>query len=79
MKAVPNLAVRVGKTQSNISTPKPAHRAISTGYPTPIKYLGLFLGRNSQLYRTIRKKSDLAYPPAKPPIAYPFASFGINP
>jgi hypothetical protein len=31
VKAVPNLAVLVGKTQSNISTPKAAHRAISTG------------------------------------------------
>jgi hypothetical protein len=31
VNAVPNLAVLVGKTQSNISTPKAAQRAISTG------------------------------------------------
>lgn len=75
VKAVPNLAVRVGKTQSNISTPNAAHKAISTGYPTPIKYLGLFLGRYSQQNLTTLKKVALAYPPARPPIANPLASF----
>jgi hypothetical protein len=44
VNAVPNLAVLVGNTQSNISTPKAIHNIRSTGYPTPIKYLGLLLG-----------------------------------
>jgi hypothetical protein len=75
VNAVPNLAVLVGNTQSNISTPRAAHRAISIGYPTPIKYLGLSLGRCSQENLTILKKSVFASPPANPPIANPFASF----
>lgn len=37
VKAVPNLAVLVEKTQSNISTPRQEHTTKSTGYPTPIK------------------------------------------
>ena len=40
--------------------PRAAQRAISTGYPTPIRYLGLFLGKNSQECLTILKKSDFA-------------------
>ena len=71
VKAVPNLAVLVGNTQSNISTPNPAHKAISIGYPTPIKYLGLFFGKYSQQYLTILKNILFASPPASPPIAYP--------
>lgn len=51
---------------------------MSIGYPTPIKYLGLFFGKYSQQSRTILKKSLFAYPPAKPPIAYPLASFEIS-
>lgn len=45
VNAVPNLAVRVGNTQSNISTPCNEAKMISIGYPTPIRYLGLFLGK----------------------------------
>ncbi len=45
VNAVPNLAVRVEKTQSNISIPKQEQTTKSTGYPTPIKYRGLSLGR----------------------------------
>ena len=41
---VPNLAVLVAKTQSNISTPNAEHNNISIGVQTPIKYLGLSQG-----------------------------------
>ncbi len=57
VNTVPNRAVLVGNTQSNISTPKQAHKTKSIGYPTPIKYLGLFFGSVSQQYFTIFMKS----------------------
>lgn len=69
MKAVPKRAVLVGKTQSNISTPRETPKARSTGYPTPIRYRGLPAGRTSQHWRTVLKKSFLASPPESPPIA----------
>ncbi len=78
VNADPKRAVLVGNTQSNISTPWIEPKIISTGYPTPITYLGLSLGKYSQHSLTILKKSVLAYPPASPPIAYPLASFDIN-
>ena len=65
-------AVRVGKTQSNISQPSAEHITRSmanlnlfksklqfdeqTTYPTPIKYRGFSLGRNSVERVTIRQK-----------------------
>ena len=75
LKADPNLAVLVGNTQSNISTPKLEQTIKSSGYPTPIKYLGLFLLILLAVYLTIFQKSYFASPPDNPPIAYPFASF----
>ena len=71
VNAVPNLAVLVAKTQSNISTPNNAHTTKSTGYPTPIKYLGLSFGISSVHVSTTFQKSSFVSPPANPPIAYP--------
>lgn len=39
-------AVLVGKTQSNMSTPRAEHITRSTANPTPIRYRGLFFGSN---------------------------------
>ena len=44
VKARPVLPDLVGKTQSNISIPLITAPKMSEGVPTPIKYLGLFLG-----------------------------------
>ena len=70
VNAVPNRAVRVLKTQSNISTPRQEHTTKSTGYPTPIRYRGLSLGKISVQRLTILQKSAFISSPAKPPIAY---------
>lgn len=40
-------AVRVGKTQSNISIPRETQTTKSAANPTPIRYLGLSLGKKS--------------------------------
>jgi hypothetical protein len=54
--AVPNRAVRVGYTQSYMSTPKAEQTTKSKGYPTPIKYLGLLAGKRWQACSTTRQK-----------------------
>ena len=43
----PCLAFLEGITQSNISTPKAIHSSKFDGVPTPIRYLGLDLGKTS--------------------------------
>lgn len=78
VKAVPNLAVLVENTQSNMSTPKQEQTTTSTGYPTPIRYRGLSFGSTSVHYATVLQKSSLSSPPANPPIANPLASFWIK-
>ena len=45
VKALACLAILVGKTQSNKSTPRVTPSSISIGSPTPIKYLNLFSGK----------------------------------
>lgn len=77
VSAVPNLAVRVGKTQSNISTPRAEQITKSSGYPTPIQYRGLSFGSKSVQSDTTRQNSSLDSPPLNPPIAYPLASLFI--
>jgi hypothetical protein len=71
VKAVPNLAVLVEKTQSNISIPRQTHTTRSSGYPTPIRYLGLFSGKSLAEFETVSQKLVFYSPPAKPPIATP--------
>lgn len=60
-----------------MSIPRQEHRTRSTGKPTPIKYLGLFFGSNSQHSYTVFIKSHLFSPPLKPPIANPGASIAV--
>ena len=67
----PFLAFLVGKTQSNISTPKKTASTISSGFPTPIRYLGLSSGRIfDKCFRTF-VFSSLGSPTLNPPIAMP--------
>lgn len=56
-------AVRVGKTQSNISMPSATQTTKSAAKPTPIKYRGLSSGSRSVHLFTIRQKSSLHSPP----------------
>ena len=52
-------AVRVGKTQSNMST----QTTRSVANPTPMQYRGLFLGRSRVESSTTLQKVSLASPP----------------
>src|ERR1035437_3492835 len=67
--------LRVGITQSNMSTPKAIHSKIFQGVPTPIKYLGLFVGRLSQHSSLISYIFSVGSPTLNPPIAFPVAAF----
>ena len=69
VKAKPVLPDLVGKTQSNISIPSLTAPKISEGVPTPIKYLGLSLGKKSTDSFKILNISFWFSPTAKPPIA----------
>src|SRR6185312_1913056 len=70
--------LRVGITQSNISTPREIHSRIFHGVPTPIKYLGLFCGRSSQQSWQISYILSVRSPTLNPPIAFPVASFEVT-
>lgn len=56
-------AVRVGNTQSNISTPSATQTTRSMATPTPIRYRGLCLSSIPVPRLTIGQKSSLASPP----------------
>ena len=71
VKRCPFLACLVGITQSNISMPKWTDFAISTGKPTPIRYLGLFFFICGIKFSKIASLSISGSPTASPPIAYP--------
>jgi len=71
IKAVPNLAVRDGYTQSYMSAPSAEHTTRSRGYPTPITYRGLSSGNNAVHCDTTLQNACFSSPPARPPTAYP--------
>lgn len=56
-------AVRVGKTQSNMSHPSAQQTTKSAANPTPIKYRGFSLGRRSVERCTIFQKWSFSSPP----------------
>jgi len=64
-------AVLVGKTQSNMSTPRAVHTTRSTANPTPMQYLGLLGGSKPVHWSTTLQKESFSSPPLRPPIAYP--------
>ena len=74
----PLRAFLVGRTQSNISIPYLTASTISSGFPTPIKYLGLSLGSLSDIKDKIFVFSSLDSPTLNPPRAMPSKSISIS-
>src|SRR4030095_3449129 len=75
---VKNIALRplrVGITQSNISTPNEIHSKIFQGVPTPIRYRGFAAGKLSQHSSVNSYIISSGSPTLKPPIALPTAFF----
>src|SRR5690606_40891759 len=70
---MPFLALRVGITQSNISTPKAMFSKILIGVPTPIKYRGLSSGKIPHTTSVIAYISSAGSPTERPPMALPSA------
>jgi hypothetical protein len=56
-------AVRVGYTQSYMSTPRAVHTTRSSGYPTPMRYRGLSAGSAAVHLDTTGQKSFFSSPP----------------
>src|SRR4051812_5711389 len=77
VNSIPFLPLRVGITQSNISTPKEIPSRIFHGVPTPIKYLGLSTGRLSQHSSVNSYINSSGSPTLNPPIALPAAFFEV--
>src|SRR3990172_2955517 len=69
VKRVPFRAHLVGRTQSNISIPASTARTISSGVPTPIRYLGRFSGSCPTQASVIAHISPFSSPTESPPIA----------
>ena len=75
----PVLAFLVGITQSKISTPRFTASTMSSGVPTPIKYLTLSFGiLQAILSKTLFLSSEVS-PTDNPPIAYPSKPIFIKP
>ena len=70
-KNAPCRASRVGITQSNMSIPRSTASRMSENSPTPIKYLGFWMGKSGATSSSVRRKSDFDSPTAIPPIATP--------
>ena len=70
----PFLPFLVGITQSNMSTPFEIFSNKFTGVPTPIKYLGLSVGKIEQTSSETLYISSSGSPTDNPPIAYPLAN-----
>ena len=68
VKSRPLRAQRVGRTQSNMSTPAPTETTRSTGVPTPMRYRGLSAGRSGATSATeaciSSGRSPTEYPPS---------------
>ena len=79
VKANPVLPDLVGITQSNISIPLFTDSSISVGVPTPIKYLGLFLGILGSIFSKTSTICFCVSPTARPPIAYPSKPIFVKP
>src|SRR5215467_14581211 len=66
--------LRVGITQSNMSTPRLIHSKIFHGVPTPMRYRGLSAGRFSQQSAVIAYVVSSDSPTLRPPMAFPSAA-----
>ena len=71
VKNWPFLAFRVGMTQSNRSIPFNTALIISSGFPTPMRYLSLSLGKISFINTTVSNIASFSSPTASPPMAIP--------
>src|SRR5690606_32003831 len=63
--------LRVGITQSNMSTPIEMHSRIFQGVPTPMRYRGFSAGRFSQHHAQISYITSSGSPTLNPPMALP--------
>ena len=77
-KASPCLPNLVGNTQSNISNPSSIAWDISSGVPTPIKYLGTFVGSFEAVYATTSRIRSLDSPTLTPPTAIPSRAYWLR-
>src|SRR4029079_9564858 len=71
VRALPVRAVRVGRTQSNMSTPRAITSSTPSGSPIPMKYRGCVVGRAGAAHSTQSSISRLDSPTARPPSANP--------
>ncbi len=69
VNAWPVRPFRVGKTQSNMSTPRATDSTRSSGVPTPIKYRGHSFGIFGEISSITSNITDFSSPTLKPPIA----------
>src|SRR6266550_736296 len=69
VRALPVRAVRVGRTQSNMSTPRVTTSITPSGSPIPMKYRGLSGGRNDAASEAASNIGPRASPTLRPPIA----------
>lgn len=70
-KAMPCLPSLVGRTQSNISNPFSIACKISSGVPTPMRYLGLFSGSFDPVNLTMSWINFFSSPTLTPQTAIP--------
>ena len=71
--------LRVGRTQSNMSTPAATAMTMSRSYPTPIRYRGLDSGRRGAVNSTTLRMASVPSPTATPPMAKPGRSWEQTP
>ena len=67
--ALPVLAVRVGSTQSNMSTPRAITSITPSGSPMPMKYRAEPSGRNDAAVAVASNIGPRSSPTESPPIA----------
>src|SRR5262249_48411329 len=68
----------VGRTQSNISTPRSTPSHMSSGCPIPIMYRGESSGKREAQTSVIRHIDSFGSPKPNPPIAYPGNPISTN-
>src|SRR5919198_1627450 len=69
VRALPVRAVRVGRTQSNMSIPRSITSSTPSGSPIPMKYRGRSAGRSGAAHAVVSSISSRSSPIASPPRA----------
>src|SRR5947208_8112606 len=69
VRALPVRAVRVGRTQSNMSTPRATTSSTPSGSPIPMKYRGRSAGRSGVAHAVVSNISSRSSPTLSPPSA----------